>query len=105
MAWIYLVFAGVFEICWAIGLKHCDGFKINLALIFVVISMIISFSFFSIAIKTIPMGVAYAVWTSIGIIGVFIYGVTILKEPFSISTMVFISMILIGIIGLKLQVK
>lgn len=105
MAWIYLFIAGVFEICWAIGIKYCDGFKINFALIFVIFSMTTSIIFLGAAVRTLPMSIAYAIWTGIGIIGVFIYGVFILKEAISISSMIFVSMILIGIIGLKLQVK
>ena len=105
MAWIYLFIAGMFEIGWAVGIKHCDGFKLSLPLLMVITSMTLSMIFLGMAIKTIPMSVAYAVWTGIGIIGVFIYGVFILKEPISIMSMIFAGLILIGIIGLKLQVK
>jgi len=105
MAWVYLFFAGVFEICWAVGVKYCDGFRPSIPLAFVTITMILSLIFLNMAIKILPMSVAYAVWSGIGIVGVFIYGTLILKEPFSLLSMCFIIMILIGIIGLKLVVK
>lgn len=105
LAWLYLFVAGIFEICWAVGIKYCDGFKITFPLVFVLVSMAISMICLGAAVKTIPMSVAYTVWTGIGIVGVFIYGVIIFKEPISITSMIFVGLILIGIIGLKLQVK
>ncbi len=105
MAWLYLLIAGIFEICWAVGIKYCDGFKITLPLVLVVISMAISMVCLGLATKTIPMSVAYAIWTGIGIVGVFAYGILILKDPISVSSIIFVSMILIGIIGLKLGIK
>jgi len=101
MYWIYLLIAGFFEIAWAIGLKYCDEIRINLPTIFVAISMLFSVVFLGLAIKQIPIGIAYAIWTSIGMIGVFIYGTLILKEPASFATMLFFSLILIGVVGLK----
>lgn len=103
MSWIYLLIAGFFEIAWAVGIKYCDGFKLNFALLLVVFSMAGSIIFLSIAIKNIPMSVAYAVWTGIGIVGVSIYGILILKESTSWLNLFFIMIILIGIIGLKLK--
>ena len=105
MAWLYLLIAGIFEVCWAVGIKYCHGFKITFPLLLVIISMGISIIFLGLATKTIPMSIAYAVWTGIGIVGVFIYGLLIFKDPISTSSIVFISMILIGIIGLKLSIN
>lgn len=105
MAWLYLVTAGVFEIFWAVGIKYCDGLKITFPLVLVIISMGLSIIFLGLATKTIPMSIAYAIWTGIGIVGVFAYGLLILKDPISTSSIVFVGMILIGIIGLKLGVK
>jgi quaternary ammonium compound-resistance protein SugE len=105
MAWIYLLIAGLFEIVWAVGIKYCDSFKISLPLLLVILSMVFSIIFLGMAVKTIPMSIAYAVWTGIGIVGVFTYGVFILKEPISIINMIFIGLILVGIVGLKLQIK
>ena len=105
MAWLYLFIAGIFEIFWAVGIKYCDGLKITLPLVLVIISMGISIIFLGLATKTIPMSIAYAVWTGIGIVGVFAYGLLILKDPISTNSIVFVSLILIGIIGLKLGIK
>jgi len=105
MAWFYLFTAGIFEIFWAVGIKYCDGFKITLPLILVIISMALSVIFLGFATKTIPMSIAYAVWTGIGIIGVFTYGLLVLKDPISAKNIIFVGMILIGIVGLKLGIK
>ena len=105
MAWLYLLIAGIFEIFWAVGIKYCDGLKITLPLILVIVSMGRSIIFLGLATKTIPMSIAYAVWTGIGIVGVFAYGLLILKDPISTNSIIFVGMILIGIIGLKLGVK
>ena len=105
MAWFYLFTAGIFEIFWAVGIKYCDGFKITLPLVLVIISMALSVIFLGLATRTIPMSIAYAVWTGIGIIGVFTYGLFILKDPISVKNIIFVGMILIGIVGLKLGIK
>jgi quaternary ammonium compound-resistance protein SugE len=105
MAWFYLFIAGIFEIFWAVGIKYCDGFKITLPLGLVIISMTLSVIFLGLATRTIPMSIAYAVWTGIGIIGVFTYGLFILKDPISVKNIIFVGMILIGIVGLKLGIK
>jgi len=105
MAWLYLVVAGFFEISWAVGIKYCEGMKITLPLLTVIVSMIFSIVFLGMAAKTIPMSVAYAVWTGIGIVGVFIYGVLVFKDPMPLSSIIFVGMILIGITGLKLASK
>ncbi len=105
MAWFYLFVAGIFEIFWAVGIKYCDGFKITLLLVLVIISMALSVIFLGLATRTIPMSIAYAVWTGIGIIGVFTYGLFILKDPISVKNIIFVGMILIGIVGLKLGIK
>jgi len=105
MAWFYLFIAGIFEIFWAVGIKYCDGFKITLPLVLVIISMTLSVIFLGLATRTIPMSIAYAVWTGIGIIGVFTYGLFILKDPISVKNIIFVRMILIGIVGLKLGIK
>ncbi|MBA2628994.1 MAG: multidrug efflux SMR transporter [Rickettsiaceae bacterium] len=105
MAWLYLLIAGIFEIFWAVGIKYCDGLKITLPLVLVIISMGLSIIFLGLATKTIPMSIAYAVWTGIGIVGVFAYGLLILKDPISTNSIIFVGLILTGIIGLKLGIK
>jgi len=105
MSWFYLFMAGIFEIFWAVGIKYCDGFKITISFVLVIISMALSVIFLGLATKTIPMSIAYAVWTGIGIVGVFIYGLLILKDLISVKNIICVGMILIGIIGLKLGIK
>ena len=105
MAWLYLFIAGIFEIFWAVGIKYCDGLKITFPLVLVIISMGLSIIFLGLATKTIPMSIAYAVWTGIGIVGVFAYGLLILKDPISTNSIIFVGLILTGIIGLKLGIK
>ena len=102
MSWIYLLIAGIFEIIWAVAIKYCDGLKLNMPLMIVAASMFFSCLFLWLATKTIPMSVAYAIWTGIGIVGVFAYGILIFKDPITPATGIFVGMILVGIIGLKL---
>lgn len=102
MAWVYLLIAGFFEISWAIGLKLSNGFSHLWFSIFTVITMILSLYFLSLALKNIPLGTAYAVWTGIGTIGTVILGMILFKEPASVMRLVCIGMILFGITGLKL---
>lgn len=102
MSWIYLLIAGIFEIVWAVAIKYCDGLKLNIPLLTVIVSMFLSCFFLWLATKTIPMSVAYAVWTGIGIIGVFVYGILVFKDPITPAIGIFVAMILVGIIGLKL---
>ncbi|WP_221568047.1 quaternary ammonium compound efflux SMR transporter SugE [Alkalihalobacillus sp. TS-13] len=101
MAWIYLLIAGVFEVVWAIGLKYTEGFSRLVPSIITVIGMIISFYFLSIAIKALPIGTAYAVWTGIGALGTVLLGILLFNEPKDFMRILFLGMILVGIIGLK----
>ncbi len=100
-AWIVLVIAGVLEFIWATGLKYSDGFTKPLASLFTLITMAISFYLLSLAMKVLPIGVAYTVWTGIGAIGAVIVGVVIFKEPLSLLRITFLGMIIAGILGLK----
>lgn len=103
MAWLYLLIAGIFEVSWAVGIKYCDGFKLGFPLLFVILSMVASVFFLWLALKSIPISLAYAVWTGIGILGVVTYDIIIFKQSLSLINLIFISLILIGIIGLKLN--
>ena len=105
MSWIYLLVAGIFEMAWVVAMKQCQGIKLSIPLLMVIFSILASIFFMWLATKTIPLNIAYAVWTGIGIIGIFFYGVFFLKEPCSILNIIFSIMILIGIIGLKLSTK
>ncbi len=102
MHWIYLLIAGLFEIGWAVGLKMSDGFTRPLVSILTAIGMIASYYFLALALKNIPLGTAYAIWTGIGVVGTVIFGILLFKEPATAMRFICILMILGGIIGLKL---
>lgn len=105
MAWIYLIIAGIFETVWAVSMKYCQGLKINSAFITVLGAMALSMTFLYMAMKEIPIGTAYAVWTGVGIVGVALYGIISLNESASFIRLVCLSIILLGIIGLKVTSK
>ncbi|TKD14447.1 MAG: QacE family quaternary ammonium compound efflux SMR transporter, partial [Mesorhizobium sp.] len=81
MSWILLFFAGLFEIGWAIGLKYTDGFSKPLPTVLTVVSMVVSLALLGLALKTLPVGTAYAVWTGIGTVGTALLGIWLLGEP------------------------
>ncbi|MEH7444763.1 quaternary ammonium compound efflux SMR transporter SugE [Bacillus sp. JJ1122] len=101
MAWVFLIIAGVFEVVWAIGLKYTEGFTKVLPTVITLLGMAISFYFLSMAVKTLPIGTAYAIWTGIGAAGAVILGIVLFGEPKSLLRLMFVAFILIGIIGLK----
>jgi quaternary ammonium compound-resistance protein SugE len=102
MNWIYLLLAGILEIGWTIGLKQMDDHKnLSWTVIFYV-SIFTSFYFLQLALKVIPIGTAYAVFTSIGAIGTVIIGMIFFKEPANIVRIGFILLIIAGVIGLKI---
>ena len=101
MSWIYLLFAGVFEIVWAVTMKHTDGFTQLRPSIGVVVAMVISFIFLGIAIRHIPLGTAYAVWAGIGAAGAAICGVILYDEPTSLWRVLSLCAIIVGVLGLK----
>ncbi|MEI6187891.1 MAG: multidrug efflux SMR transporter [Alphaproteobacteria bacterium] len=102
MAFIFLVLAGILEIGWAVGMKYTDNFTKLAPTSLTILSMIFSLYFLSLAMKEIPLGTAYAIWTGIGIVGTCILGVILFGESTSILKFIFIGCILVGIIGLKL---
>ncbi len=102
MSWIYLFIAGLFEIGWAIGLKYTEGFTKFWPFLFTGISMIISVALLGLALKSLPVGTAYAIWTGIGAIGTVIFGIYLFDEPATAAKFLCISLILMGIVGLKL---
>ena len=101
MAWVVLFIAGLFEIGWAIGLKYTQGFTKPLPSIATLAAMAMSVFLLSQALKTIPVGTGYAVWTGIGAVGTVILGMVFLGEPREIARIVCLLLILIGIVGLK----
>ena len=102
MAWIYLTVAGLFEIGWAIGLKYTDGFTRLLPSVWTLASMILSIVLLGLALRTLPVGTAYAVWTGIGAVGTAALGIYLFAEPATVARLLCIGLILSGIIGLKL---
>ena len=102
MPWTYLVVAGLFEIGWAIGLKFTDGFTRPLPTLLTVASMIVSISLLGLALRHLPVGTAYAVWTGIGAVGTAGLGILLLGEPATLARILCIGLILAGIFGLKL---
>jgi quaternary ammonium compound-resistance protein SugE len=102
MAWTYLFFAGLFEIGWAIGLKYTDGFTRLTPTLLTVASMVISLGLLGLALKTLPVGTAYAIWTGIGTVGTAVLGIYLLGEPATVIRLVCIGLIVSGIVGLKL---
>lgn len=102
MAWTYLFFAGLFEIGWAIGLKYTDGFSKPMPTVLTVVSMIISLGLLGLALKTLPVGTAYAIWTGIGTVGTALLGIFLLGEPATAIRLACVALIVSGIVGLKL---
>lgn len=101
MAWIYLVIAGMLEIGWAIGLKYTEGWTKLVPSVITASIMIASFYFLSLALKTLPIGTAYAVWTGIGTVGAAVLGMVLFNEPREVGRIICILLIVTGISGLK----
>jgi quaternary ammonium compound-resistance protein SugE len=102
MAWLFLFVAGAFEIVWALGLKHTEGFSTLWPSLLTLGAMAISFTCLAVALKTIPVGTGYAVWTGIGAVGVALAGMVWLGEPADAKRLLCIGFIVAGIVGLKL---
>jgi quaternary ammonium compound-resistance protein SugE len=102
MAWAILIIAGLFEIGWAVGLKYTDGFTRLWPSIWTVAAMMVSLYLLAVAIRTLPIGTSYAVWTGVGAAGTAILGMILLGEPASIARVASIGLIVAGIVGLKL---
>ncbi|MGH6897686.1 MAG: quaternary ammonium compound efflux SMR transporter SugE [Geminicoccaceae bacterium] len=102
MAWTVLVGAGLLEIVWAIALKHADGFTRFWPSAIGVAAAVVSLVLLSTALRSLPVGTAYAVWVGVGALGVAITGIIALGESASLLRMGFLALILIGIVGLKL---
>jgi len=102
MAWIVLIVAGVFEIGWAVGLKYAEGFTRLWPSLFTALSMGLSFFLLAVALRDLPLGNAYAVWTGIGTVGTVAFGIVFLSESASPAKLACIGLIVAGIVGLKL---
>lgn len=102
MAWLYLALAGMFEIGWAVGLKHTQGFTRLLPTLATLGAMVVSFTFLGLALKSLPLGTTYAIWTGIGTVGTVVFGILVLGEPANAARLGCIMLIVAGIGGLKL---
>ncbi len=102
MPWVTLLLAGVFEVGWAVGLKYTAGFTRLYPTLATAASMIVSLTLLGIALKTLPLGTAYAVWTGVGTIGTAILGIVLFREPATVMRLVCIGLIATGILGLRL---
>lgn len=102
MNWIILFAAGLLEIGWAVGLKYTVGFTRLVPSVLTIISMVASVSLLGIALRNLPLGTAYAVWTGIGTIGTAIYGILMFGEPANPARVACMALIVAGIFGLKL---
>lgn len=102
MPWIHLVIAGLLEVAWAIGLKQTDGWSKLWPSVFTAALMVASFFFLSLALRALPIGTAYAIWTGIGAVGTAVVGMLIFGEPKTAARLACIVLIVAGIAGLKL---
>lgn len=102
MAWLLLVVAGLLEVGWAIGLKYTEGFTRPLPTAATVAAMVASVGLLGVAMKTLPVGTAYAVWVGVGAVGTAALGMALFQEPATVGRLVSLALIVAGIVGLKL---
>ncbi len=100
--WILLLIAGLFEVAWAIGLKYTDGFSRLVPSVLTIAAMVVSVWLLALALKGIPVGTGYAVWTGIGAVGTAILGIVLFSEPATAARLACIGLIVAGIFGLKM---
>lgn len=103
MPWIILFFAGLFEVGWAVGLKYTDGFSRPLPTVLTVGAMVISLGLLGLAMKDLPLGTAYAIWTGVGAVGTVIAGIILFGESMALFRLASVALIIAGLVGLKLS--
>ncbi|MCC8400931.1 quaternary ammonium compound efflux SMR transporter SugE [Paraburkholderia sp. MMS20-SJTN17] len=103
MSWFLLLIAGLLEVAWAAGLKTSEGFTRFWPSVFTVVTALGSFVLLALAMRQLPLGTAYAVWTGIGAVGAFIFGVVMMGEALTLARVASASLIVIGLVGLKLS--
>ncbi|MCS3515112.1 MULTISPECIES: quaternary ammonium compound efflux SMR transporter SugE [Pseudomonas] len=103
MSWIILFFAGLFEVGWAVGLKYTDGFSRPLPTVLTVAAMAISLGLLGLAMKELPLGTAYAIWTGVGAVGTVIAGIILFGESMALFRLASVALIICGLIGLKIS--
>ena len=102
MSWVILVIAGLLEIGWAIGLKYTEGFSRLWPTLFTIAALVASFALLGVALRTLPVGTAYAVWEGIGAIGTAVFGILVFGEAATPMRLISLVLICAGIVGLKL---
>ena len=103
MSWIILFFAGLFEVGWAVGLKYTDGFSRSLPTALTIAAMAISLGLLGLAMKELPLGTAYAIWTGVGAVGTVIAGIILFGESMTLVRLASVALIVAGLIGLKVS--
>ncbi|UVL79769.1 quaternary ammonium compound efflux SMR transporter SugE [Pseudomonas putida] len=103
MSWIILFFAGLFEVGWAVGLKYTDGFSKPIPTVLTVAAMVISLGLLGLAMKELPLGTAYAIWTGVGAVGTVIAGIILFGESMALVRLVSVALIICGLVGLKVS--
>ncbi|BCJ08354.1 MULTISPECIES: quaternary ammonium compound efflux SMR transporter SugE [unclassified Pseudomonas] len=103
MSWIILLFAGLFEVGWAVGLKYTDGFTRPMPTILTVGAMVISLGLLGLAMKELPLGTAYAIWTGVGAVGTVIAGIILFGESMALIRLASVALIITGLVGLKVS--
>lgn len=101
MPWIFLLLAGLLEIAWAVGLKHTDGFTRLWPTVWTGIALLVSTGLLALALRTLPVGTAYAIWTGIGTAGTVLFSVLFVGEPVSLAKIACVFAIIAGAVGLK----
>lgn len=105
MKWLMLLLAGIFEIIWAVAMKYSNGFSVLIPSVITAITYILSAVFLALALKYLPLGMAYVMWVAFGIIGTTILGILLFSEKLSVLQIISVILIVIGVIGLKLFAK
>ncbi|SDT35572.1 quaternary ammonium compound-resistance protein SugE [Pseudomonas sp. Z003-0.4C(8344-21)] len=103
MSWIILFFAGLFEVGWAVGLKYTDGFTRPLPTVLTIAAMAVSLGLLGLAVKDLPLGTAYAIWTGVGAVGTVIAGIILFGESMALIRLASVALIITGLIGLKVS--
>ncbi|MBC2657334.1 quaternary ammonium compound efflux SMR transporter SugE [Pseudomonas sp. MSSRFD41] len=103
MSWIILFFAGLFEVGWAVGLKYTEGFSRPLPTALTILAMAISLGLLGLAVKELPLGTAYAIWTGVGAVGTVIAGIILFGESMALVRLASVALIILGLVGLKVS--
>lgn len=103
MSWIILFFAGLFEVGWAVGLKYTEGFTRPLPTVLTIAAMAVSLGLLGLAVKELPLGTAYAIWTGVGAVGTVIAGILLFGESMALVRLLSVGLIVAGLVGLKVS--